>query len=219
MSLLRILVADDHEVVRRGVRALLEAEPGWIVCGEAANGREALAKARQLKPDVVVLDIAMPDVDGLEVTRRIRKEQPETEVLILTMHDPRPVLREALRSGARGCVLKSDAGKSLIAGVESVRRRQPFFTAPVADVVLDAYLQHLGGTGDRDAAGGDRLTPREEEVALLLADGKSSKEVATLLGISTKTVDTHRARVMRKLGVHSIVDLVRHLIRTGRVRP
>jgi len=217
VSALRILVADDHEVVRRGIRALLEHEAGWTVCGEAANGREAVEQALALKPDVVVLDLAMPELNGLEATRRILKEVPGVEVLVLTMHDTPVMVRQLLEAGARGFVLKSDAGRSLVAAVNSVAHRRPFFSPSVTEIVVGGFLDRPGSDGG--AGRRDPLTPREREVVQLLAEGRTNKEVAAILGISVKTADTHRTRIMRKLGAHSVVDLVRYAIRTGIARP
>jgi DNA-binding NarL/FixJ family response regulator len=214
--LVRILVADDHEVVRRGVRALLEGQPGWQVCGEAVTGREAVEKAKQLVPDVVVMDIGMPDLNGLDATRQVRKDVPESEVLILTMHESEQVVREVLDAGARGYVLKSDAGRDLVTAVGTIRKHRPFFTSSVADMVLNGYLH--GGTPTPPADLG-RLTVREREVVQLLAEGKSNKEVGTLLGITTKTAETHRTNIMRKLDMHSMSELVRYAIRNKMIEP
>ncbi len=180
MSALRILVADDHEVVRRGVRALLDREPGWTVCGEAEHGREAVQKALDLRPDVVVIDLAMPGLNGLEATRQIRKQVPRTEVLVLTMHDSPAFVRQLLKAGARGCVLKSDAGRSLVEAVRRVSEGRPFFSSSVTEVVLDGFLERPG-MDTESGRRADPLTPREREVVQLLAEGKTSKEVAAIL--------------------------------------
>ena len=215
----RILVADDHEIVRQGLRALLEAQPGWQVVAEAIDGREALDKAKRLRPDVVVLDVSMPNLNGLEATRQIRKALPETEVLILTMHDSEQLVREVLEAGARGYVLKSDAGRELVTAVESVRQSKPYFTSRVSEIVLDGYL-HAGERSDAfNAPRTVRLSPREREIVQLLAEGKSNKEVAVALHISVKTAETHRTNLMRKLDLHSISELVRYAIRNKMVEP
>lgn len=208
----RILIADDHEVVRAGLRALLEGSPGFEVCGEAGDGRDAVEKAAALKPDVVVLDLAMPLLNGLEATRQIVERAPRTEILILTVNESDQLVREVLRAGARGYVLKSDAGPLLIDAVSAVSSHKPFFTASVAELVMDGFLR-----GDKARAKGSAgaLTPREREVLQLLAEGLANKHIAALLGISIKTVETHRAHVMAKLGVHSVTELVRHAIRHG----
>jgi len=210
-----ILIADDHEVARRGVRAILESQPGWVVCGEASTGRDAIEQARQLRPDVVILDIGMPELNGLDAARRIRKEVPHAEVLILTMHDSEQVIREVLDAGARGYVLKSDAGRDLVAAVEALRIHKPFFSSRVNELVLTRYLQG-------DSAGApprSPLTPREREVMQLLAEGNSNKVVATILGISIKTAETHRTNILRKLDLHSMSEVVRYAIRNNLIDP
>jgi len=213
----RVLIADDHEVVRRGIRALLETEPGWTVCGEAANGREAIDLAVSAAPDVAILDVSMPELNGFEAARQIRKAVPHCEVLILTMHESEQVLREALAAGARGYVLKSDAGRTLVAAVDALRRHKPFLTAVAADIVLADYLRREDPAGPSEVPH-LQLTPREREVVQLLAEGKSTKGVARTLGISAKTADTHRTNVMRKLHLHSQADLVRYAIRNNLIQ-
>jgi DNA-binding NarL/FixJ family response regulator len=212
MSALRILVADDHEVARRGVRALLESHPGWEVCGEAADGREAVNLAARLKPDMVLLDIGMPSLNGLDATRQILAAEPDTRVLILTMHDSEQVVREVLAAGALGFLLKSDAGRDLVAAVEALQHRRTFFTTKVAQLVLEGYL-HPGT--DNGSSSRSVLTPREREVIQLLAEGKTTKEVATALNLSVKTAETHRTNLMRKLDLHSVVDLTLYAVRNG----
>ena len=214
MSPVRVLVADDHEVVRQGVRALLEAEPGVQVCGEAADGREALEKARQLKPDIVILDIGMPELNGLEATRQILSELPRTEVLILTLHESEQLVREVLAAGARGYVLKSDAGRDILVAVNALRRHKPFFTSRVSEIVLRDVRRPPGGPEPAPS-----LTPRERQILVLVAGGKCNREVAAALGIRRKTVETHRTNFMRKLGLHSIGELVRHAIRNRLIEP
>lgn len=216
MSPVRVLVADDHEVVRQGVRALLQAEPGFWVCGEARDGREAVEKARQLKPDIVILDIGMPELNGLEAARQILSELPRTEVLILTLHESEQLVREVLAAGARGYVLKSDAGRDLLVAVNALRRHKPFFTSRVSEIVLKDLRRPCGGPSH---ASHPSLTPREHQILILLAGGKCSREVAAALGIRLKTVETHRANLMRKLGLHSIGDLVRYAIRNRLIEP
>lgn len=211
MSALRILLADDHEVVRRGLRALLETRPGWEVVGEAATGREAVEMVRRLQPEVAIVDISMPELNGLEATGQIVKEAPQTEVLVLTVHDSEEMVWGVLHSGARGYVLKSDAGRDLLAAVEALSRHKSFFSPDISDVVLHGYLQ-FQSPGVPDLAP-SRLTLREREVVQLLAEGRSNKEVASALGISVKTAETHRANVMQKLSFHSLPDLVRYAVR------
>jgi DNA-binding NarL/FixJ family response regulator len=211
---LRLLVVDDHEVVRKGLRSVLEQQPGWQVAGEASNGREAVAKAKELQPDVTVLDISMPSLNGLEATRQMLKQDSRAKVLILTMHESDPLVQEVLNAGARGYLLKSDAGKDLVTAVEAVRRNKTFFTAKVGQMVLDGYLDKKPKPADSDAPA-SRLTPRQREIVQLLAEGKSSKEVAVALGLSVKTAETHRANIMRRLECHSVSELVRYAIRNG----
>ncbi|MBI5397177.1 MAG: response regulator transcription factor [Verrucomicrobia bacterium] len=210
MNTLRILIADDHELIRRGLRSLLETQPNWKVCAEAANGRDAVEKSRQTKPDVVVMDISMPDLNGLEATRQILKTLPRAEILILTMHDSEQIIREVLDAGAHGYVLKSDAGRDLVAGVESLSRHKPFFTTQVARMVLDGFVKGKK-VGDGHNLG--LLSPREREIIQLIAEGKSNKEMADALKLSIKTIETHRTNLMRKLGMHTISELVRYAIR------
>ena len=206
---LRILVADDHHVVRAGLRTLLETEKGWEVCAEATNGREALEKAKELKPDVAVLDISMPLLNGVEATRQIRKLSPQTEVLILTMHDSESLIQEVLEAGARGYILKDDADRSLIAAVKSLQQHKPYLSSRVSDV----FAKSLLSPGDDSPTDRRRLTPREREILQLLAEGKSNKEIGNILSISVKTAETHRANIMLKLDFHSITELVRYAVR------
>lgn len=210
MSTLRILVADDHEVVRRGIRALLDGHPDWEVCGEAIDGRDAVEKARKLSPDLALLDISMPNLNGLEAARQILRAAPRTRVLILTMHNSDQVIREVLEVGARGFIFKSDAARDLVAAVEALQRRTTFFTSDVATIVLGGYLTR---SLHPEKPSKNRLTAREREVVQLLAEGKSSKEVAVALNLAVKTAETHRNNVMRKLDLHSVADLVRYAVR------
>jgi DNA-binding NarL/FixJ family response regulator len=209
---LRILLADDHEVVRKGMRALLEVRPGWEVCAEAANGREAVELAKWTKPDVVVMDISMPELNGLEATRQILKALPRTEVLILTLHESEQLVRRVVESGARAYVLKSDAARNLVEGVAALGHHKAFFSSQVATVVVESSLER-GKTTGRTNRHRDLLTPREQEVAQLLAEGKSNKEIGVTLGVSVHTVETHRSKIMRKLGTHSLSGLIRYALR------
>jgi len=218
MSECRIIIVDDHDVVRHGLRALLEAQAGWQVVDEARDGREAIDKVRRTKPDVVVMDFSMPGLNGLEATRQILRAHPVTEVLVLTMHESEQIAREALSAGARGYVLKSDAGRDLVNAVESLRVHKPYFTPRVSQMVLEGYLKS-GLTDGRGREPREVLTPREREIVQLLAEGKSNKEVAASLGISAKTTETHRANIMRKLNLHSVSDLVRYAVRNKMVEP
>jgi DNA-binding NarL/FixJ family response regulator len=215
--MIRILLADDHEVVRRGLIALLATRPDWQVCGEAQNGREAVALAVKLKPNLAILDLSMPELNGVEATRQIRKEVPETEVLVFSMYESEEFVRDLLAAGARGYVLKSDVAAQLLTAVETVARHKPFFTSEVAERVLEGFLR-LGELSPGDSGAGI-LTPREREIVQLLAEARSNKEISTILAISVKTVETHRASIMRKLGISSIVDLVHYAIRNNLVSP
>lgn len=216
--MVRILVADDHEVVRKGLVALLAQRPDWQVCAEATNGREAVKLALKFRPNVAIIDLSMPELNGLEATRQIRHEVPETEVLVFSMYENEQFVRDLLAAGARGYVLKSDVATQLIIAIETVARHKPFFTSDVAEKVLEGFLK-LGDLTPDDAGGHGILTAREREIVQLLAESKSNKEVSHLLGISVKTVQTHRATIMRKLGINSIVDLVHYAIRNNLVTP
>jgi DNA-binding NarL/FixJ family response regulator len=216
--MLRILIADDHEVARRGIRSLLESHPGWEVCAEAKDGRDAVELATSLKPDLVLLDIGMPNLNGLEAARQILATSPNAAILILTMHDSDNVIREVLRAGARGFLLKSDAGRDLVAAVEALESQKTFFTPRVSQMVLDGFLNREKKRSEiKDVANpsGDLLTAREREVIQLLAEGRTSKEVAVTLNLSVKTAETHRTNLMRKLDLHSVADLTRYAVRNG----
>jgi DNA-binding NarL/FixJ family response regulator len=212
--MLRILIADDHQMVRQGLRHLLEAHKDWQVCAEASTGREAVALTVQFCPHVVILDLAMPELNGLEATRQIKKALPNTEVLIFTMHETEELTRDVLSAGARAYLLKSDASRQIVAAIEALAEHKPYFTWKVAKTMLDAYLKH-GPAGGSAVPGSNQLTAREREIVQLLAEGRSNKAVSALLGISVKTVETHRAAVMKKLGINSIAELVRYAIRNS----
>jgi DNA-binding NarL/FixJ family response regulator len=209
--MVRILLADDHDIVRRGLREQLSQHEGWEICGEAANGREAVRMASKLEPDVAVIDLSMPELNGLEATRQIRRELPNTEVLIFTMHETEQLIREVLSAGARGYVLKSDAGLHLTSAVDALAHGKPFFTSKVSEALLDAFLKSSAKPDEGSVF--RTLTEREREIVQMLAEGKSNKEIANKLSISVKTVETHRATVMRKLDINSIVELVHYAIR------
>jgi DNA-binding NarL/FixJ family response regulator len=214
MAPFRILLADDHEVVRAGLRALLEEQSGWEVVAEAVDGRDAVEKATKLKPDVVVIDIAMPSLNGLEAVRQIVKTVPNAKVLVLTMYDSDPLIQQVLQAGARGYLLKSDAGRDLVSAIDALRRNKTFFTPKVSQMVLEGYLDKSPKERETEEEPETlRLTSRQREIVQLLAEGKSSKEVAAVLGLSVKTAETHRANIMRKLDCHSVTELVRYAIR------
>jgi DNA-binding NarL/FixJ family response regulator len=213
MKNLRILIADDHDLMRRGVKTLLQSHAGWEICGEAHTGREAVAQAEELKPDIVILDIGMPDLNGVEAARRIRKASPGTEVLILSVHYSDQLIREILEAGVRGYIVKSDSDRDLIIAVETLASHKPFFTPRATEIIMSNFSS--GGSMRRELPESlrDRLTSREREIVQLLAEGKSSKEVASSLNISVKTAETHRANIMRKLQLHTVSELVRYAVR------
>lgn len=216
MKKLRILIADDHEIVRRGLRPLIESEWGWEICGEAANGREALAMAEKLKPEIVVLDVAMPELNGVDVTRLIKRALPQTEILAFTGYDSEKVVHQLFAAGALGCVLKTEADQHLIAAIKSLAQHKPFFGSRAAEIIFETY--RLGGLlGEQSDILG--LSRREREVVQLLAEGKSNKDVARILGVSVRTAETHRIGVMRKLGLRSFAELVRYAVRNEIVGP
>lgn len=212
---LRIIIVDDHAVVRRGVRALLETQPGWEIVAEGTTGRDAVELAKRLQPDIVIMDLSLPELNGLDATPLVLKEAPRAEVLVLTMHHSEDLARNVLQAGARGYVLKSDADEKLIAAVESLQQHKPFLTSAVTEFVLDDYLRR-GPESDEPAFAS--LTARERQLVQLLAEGNSNKEAATVLGISVKTVEAHRANLMRKLHLRSISDLVRYAVRNNIVQ-
>jgi DNA-binding NarL/FixJ family response regulator len=200
----RILIADDHEVVRAGLRALLSEQPNWQVVAEAADGKEAVAQVLKTAPDVAIVDYSLPLLNGVEVTRQIRKRSPDTEVIIFTMHDSNDLIRDLLRAGALGYVLKSEAHRLLLAAVETVAKHKPFFTGVVSETLRQSFLTK-GNDGP--------LTARERSVVQLIAEGHSNKKAAFILNLSVKTIETHRAAVLRKLDMHSTAGLVRYAIR------
>jgi DNA-binding NarL/FixJ family response regulator len=210
---LRILLADDHEIVRRGLAALLQRHEGWEICGEATDGREAVEKAKELRPDVVIVDIGMPNLNGLDATRRLLQHDPNFKVIVLTVTDADQVIREALDAGARGFVLKSDAARDLVSAIEALESRRMFFTPRVNELLLAGFLEKGHAISSKQPPTLPTLTAREREITQLLAEGRSSKEAASSLNQSTKTVETHRSNIMRKLSLHSIRDLVVYAIK------
>jgi DNA-binding NarL/FixJ family response regulator len=209
---LRILAADDHDILRRGLKQLLTARSGWEICAEAKTGREAVALAEQHKPDIVVMDVSMPDLNGLEAARRIHKALPKTGIIMLTLHFSDQLVKDIVDSGARAYVMKSDADRDLVNAVEALANNRTFFTARAADMLLNDFTERNSPVMPQPPSP-SRLTSREREIVQLLAEGKSSKEVAVALGISVKTAETHRANIMRKLQLHSVSELVRYAIK------
>jgi DNA-binding NarL/FixJ family response regulator len=209
MRALRILVADDHEVVRRGLCALLSAHSDWEVCAEAADGREAVEKTKRLRPDIVIMDLGMPNLNGLDAARQMLREDQSPRILFLTVTDSEQMIEEVLKVGAKGYLLKSDAAKDLVTAVEELRQNRSYFNSRVSTIVLDGFLN--GNTASIKKS--QQLTPREREIVQLLAEGKSNKEVAVALNLSVKTAETHRSNLMRKLGIHSVSELVLYAVR------
>ncbi|HEY1927395.1 MAG TPA: response regulator transcription factor [Caulobacteraceae bacterium] len=211
--MLRILIADDHEIVRKGVRDVIEGHPGWQVCAEASDGQQALEFALKEKPDIAVLDVTLPILNGIAVTQRLRKEQPHVRVLLFTMHDDDDTVSRGLAAGARGYVLKSDSESHLEAAISALGANRPYFSAPVSELLLDAALN------ERKRSKLESFTIRELEVAQLIAEGNSNKQIGRLLDISIKTVESHRAAAMRKAGVHTAAEFVRFAIKHNLIQP
>jgi DNA-binding NarL/FixJ family response regulator len=212
MKELRILVADDHELIRHGIRGILRARRGWKVIGEAANGQQAVEKTNKLKPDVAILDVSMPDLDGLQAARQIRDASPNTKVVILTMHESDQMVHQVLDAGALAYVLKSDLAANLVKAVKDVSAGRLFLTPRVSDIVLKGFLKNANQSGSAEQTRA-KPTPREVQIIRLLAEGKANKVIAANLGITIRTVETHRARIMVKLGLHSLAGLLHYAIR------
>jgi DNA-binding NarL/FixJ family response regulator len=210
---IRILLVDDHDVVRKGLRTMLEEHPGWQICAEASDGRTAVKLALEAKPDIAIVDLELPDLSGLEATRQIKRELPDTEILIFTVYENEELIQKVLDAGARGYVLKSDAGERLIQAVEALSQHKPFLTPVVSATVLERFLKAT----QRKESDKSVLTNREREIVQLLAEAKGNKEISERLCISVKTVETHRAAIMRKLEINSIVELVHYAIRNNLV--
>jgi len=210
MSNVRILIADDHELIRRGLVSALSDRPEWTIVAEAADGRQACELAARLTPDIAVLDLTMPELNGLDVTRQIRASSPKTRILIVTAHESEQLIRDVLDAGAMGYVLKSDAGRVLVQAIEALLDERPFFTSKVARFVLEGYLRSGEDSVTQAAVA---LSPRERHIVQLLAEGNNNKEVARALQLSVKTVETHRSNIMRKMEFGSLADLVRYAIR------
>ena len=211
--MLRIVIADDHEIVRKGVRDVIEGHPGWHVCGEAADGQKALELIEQERPDIAVLDVALPLLNGVALTRRLRKDFPTTRVLLFTMHDDDETVSSGLAAGARGYVLKSDSESHLEAAISALGANRLYFSSPVSELLLDAALN------ERKRSRLESFTTRELEVAQLIAEGNNNKQIARLLDISIKTVESHRAAAMRKAGVRTAAEFVRFAIKNNLIQP
>jgi two-component system, NarL family, response regulator NreC len=213
MPRLRILIADDHTIVRQGIRKILEDHPDWEVVAEAGDGREAVRQALDLKPDIALLDIGMPLLNGIEAASQITRRAPQVRVVILSMHPNEAYITRALQAGAKGYLLKDSADDDLIRALTLVSQGKSFFSPAVAKVMLDDYLRHLAERGIVDRY--DSLSEREREIFQLVAEGRSNKEIADLLFVSANTIETHRAHIMEKLDVHSAVELVLYAVRKG----
>jgi two-component system response regulator NreC len=217
MKAVRILVADDHEVVREGVRALIERQSDLEVCGVAATGREAVDLARKTKPNVVVLDITMPELDGLDAIRQIRKALPDTEVVVFSAHPSEDLIDEVFEAGAKSYIEKNEASRDLVAAIRSLAEHKPFFTSQTSEILYAKFL--TPGANKQPDRTKPKLTTREREIVSLLAQSSSNKDVAAILGISIRTVETHRATLMHKLGVRSVAGVVRYAIRHHIIEP
>ena len=213
MKKVRVLLADDHQLMRSGVRLMLEREPDMSVVGEASDGREAVALAKSLRPDVVIMDIGMPNLSGIEAARQMTRERPELAVMILSMHPDETYVLRALKAGARGYLLKDSAEADLIRAVHMVAGGKSFFSPAVSKVLLDDYVRKLKRSGSDDAY--DLLTPRECEVLQLIAEGKSNKDIANLLSLSVYTVESHRSNLMEKLNLRGLPELILYAVRKG----
>lgn len=216
---LRILIADDHDIVRQGTRAMIEQHPGWEVCGLAANGREAVAQANKLSPDIVILDMSMPELNGLEAAIQIKGQRPATEILMFTAHESDELIRKAFGAGVKSFVFKTEAHHCLFEAIGSLARHKPFFTTKVSEILFSNIVNRTQGSPGENGEQGRRLSAREREVVQLIAEGKSNKEVADALAVSVRTAESHRASILRKLNLDSVAGLVRYAIRNHLIEP
>jgi DNA-binding NarL/FixJ family response regulator len=217
MKPIRILLVDDHTIVRTGVKIVLERQPGWEVCGEAATGREGVAAVKNLKPDVVIQDVTLPELGGLEALRQIKKLSPSTEVIIFTAHEMEDLVLQVFDAGARSYLLKTDDSAHLLEAVRAAADHKPYFTPRISEIILTRY-QHSGLDSERPLPG-TSLSPREREALQVIAEGKTNKELAAQLGVSLRTAESHRAAIMHKLGLKTLGELIRYAIRNGIVEP
>jgi DNA-binding NarL/FixJ family response regulator len=215
---LRILIADDHDVMREGTRAVIEREQDWQVCGLASTGREAVAQASKLQPDIIIMDMTMPELNGLDAAVQIKRLLPRTEILMFTGHETDSLIREAFEAGVKSFIFKSEAHHYLVEAIQSLSRHKPFFTNNVSEILFSNILNRADGHRDATEPG-QRVSPREREIVQLLAEGKTNKDVAESLGISVRTAETHRASILRKLNLDSMASLVRYAIRNNIVEP
>lgn len=217
-SPIRILIADDHDVMRQGTRSVIEREPGWEVCGVACTGREAVTQASELAPDIVIMDMTMPELNGLEAALQIKRRAPHTEILMFTAHESDNLIQDAFAVGVKSFILKSEGHHFLVEAIESLARHKPFFTSKVSEILFSNMLNRAGRPRDATETE-ERLTAREREIVQRLAEGKSNKEAAEAMGISVRTAETHRASVLRKLNLDSLASLVRYAIRNKIIEP
>jgi DNA-binding NarL/FixJ family response regulator len=217
MKPIRILLVDDHTIVRTGVKIVLERQPGWEVCGEAATGREGVAAVKNLKPDVVIQDVTLPELGGLEALRQIKKLSPSTEVIIFTAHEMEDLVLQVFDAGARSYLLKTDDSTHLLEAVRAAADHKPYFTPRISEIILTRY-QHSGLDSERPLPG-TSLSPREREALQVIAEGKTNKELAAKLGVSLRTAESHRAAIMHKLGLKTLGEIIRYAIRNGIVEP
>jgi DNA-binding NarL/FixJ family response regulator len=209
----RIIIVDDHDAVRRGVRQLVETKPYYQIVGEASDGRAGLEMARETRPEIAIIDYSLPGLNGLDLSHALKRELPRIEILLYTMHDREEIIMDALRSGVRGLVLKSDPGDHLLSALDALSLRRPYFSSAISETLLEQFL------GSKPQATASALTHREREVVQQVAEGHINKQIAARLNVSVKTVETHRASAMRKLKLKTTADLVRYAVRNQLIQP